>query len=717
MSEENRTHYRACHLCEAICGVVIETEGDRVLSVRGDKDDPFSQGYICPKATALQDLHEDPDRIKRPMKRDGDTWREISWREAYDVVADRLVGVQQASGVNSVAFYGGNPSVHNYGTMTHGGVLRKSVGTKAHFSASSLDQLPHHVVSLAMYGHQHLLPIPDIDHTDYMLIIGGNPLASNGSLMTAPNMKKRLKTLKERGGKFVVIDPRRSETAEIASEHHFIRPGSDAYLLMAMIHTLFDEGLVNTGELSDILEGIEEVEAISRKFSPDRAAEVTGIAADTIRQLARELAATKRAVVYGRMGVSTQSFGSLCQWTIQLLNIFTSHLGERGGAMVPTAAFQNITNSESGAGYYASSRTRVSGLPIFSGEYPTSVLAEEILTPGEDQIRALVSIAGNPALSAANSGEIDRALASLDFMVSIDFYINETTRHADIILPPSGPLEHDNYDITFNRFAVRNVVRYSEPVFERESDMRHDWEIMNELAQAICDRKKIPMKPLPPPMQLLDMGLKSGPWGTASGAREALDLAALKAKPHGIDLGPLQTGFRERLNGKHSTIKLNPDYLVEDVNRLEDTSFQLAADELLLIGRRHVRSNNSWMHNSRRLVKGPQRWHLLMHPRDMEQHQLADKGRVRIKSRVGEVLTIVSASTELMPGVISLPHGWGHKQKGVKLTVASAQEGANCNELTDDRYFDAVSGNAALNGVVVKVFPVNDQPEEIDPNT
>lgn len=706
MSDEIVTHYRSCHLCEAICGVEIRTQGDQLVSVRGDKADPFSQGYICPKATALQDIHEDPDRVKYPLKREGERWLEISWQEAYDEIADQLTEIQKVSGNDSVAFFAGNPCVHNYGTLTHAGQLRKAVDTKSHFSASSTDQLPHHLVSLAMYGHQHLLPIPDIDNTDYMLIIGGNPLASNGSLMTAPNVKKRLKMIKERGGKFIVIDPRRTETAEIASEHHFIRPGSDAFLLLAMIHTLFDEELVNTGDLSDILDGLDEIAALAQGFTPERAAEITGIAAPTIRQLAREIATTERAVCYGRMGVSTQAFGSLCIWAIHMLNILSNHLGKRGGFMVTTAAFANITNSESEAGYYSNQRTRVNALPIFSGESPATVLADEILTPGEGQIRAMITIAGNPALSSPNSAKINKALSSLDFMVSIDFYINETTRHANIILPPSGPLEHDNYDITFNRLAVRNVARYNEPVFERSESMRHDWEIMNELAKTICARKNIPIVDMPAPMELLDVGLKNGPWGATSGAREALDLATLKAHPHGIDLGPLQVGFRERLNGTHSTIKLNVEHLLSDVKRLEETRFELADDELLLIGRRHVRSNNSWLHNSRRLVKGPPRWHLLMHPEDMEKFQLSDKGLVRIESRVGEVRTTVSASDDVMPGVISLPHGWGHNTKGVKLTIASTQEGANCNDLTDDSFYDVVSGNAALNGVVVRVSAI-----------
>ncbi len=703
MPEEITSHFRSCHLCEAICGVEIKTQGDEIISIRGDKADPFSRGHICPKATALQDLHEDSDRLKFPVKRIGDDWQQISWEEAYETIADKLVGLQDLYGTNAVAFFAGNPGVHNYGTMTHGGLLRKAVGTKMNFSATSLDQLPHMLVSHAMYGHQFMVPVADIDHSNYMLIIGGNPLASNGSMMTVPDVKKRLKSIQTRGGKFVVIDPRRTETAAIADEHHFIRPSSDAFLLLAMIHTLFDEGLVKTGHISDLLEGLDDVESAVRDFSPEMAAKHTGISAENTRKLVRDLANTEGAVCYGRMGVSTQTFGTLCQWAIQVLNILAGNFDVKGGAILPTPAFGDVTNASKSQGYFASWHSRVSGLPVFSGELPVVAFAEEILTPGEGQVKGLITIAANPALSAPNGGQIEKALKSLDFMVSIDFYINETTCHADIILPPTGALEHDNYDISFNRLAVRNITRFNEPVFDKHEGARHDWEIMNGLSQAIAARKGVDFKPMPAPEQMLDMGLKYGPYGKEVGAALALDLAELKKHPHGLDLGPLKPDFARRLGEHHPKILLNVDYLLKDIKRLEQQDMRLGNGEFILIGRRHVRSNNSWMHNSPRLVKGPPRWHLLMHPDDLLKLKLQDKGPVKITSRVGEVETTVSASDELMPGVVSLPHGWGHKKKGVKMGVAEQQEGVNCNDLTDDKVFDQVSGNAALNGIKVSI--------------
>lgn len=702
--DETLTHHRACHLCEAICGLEIKTQGMKILSIKGDKDDPFSRGHICPKATALQDLHFDPDRLKYPVKREANEWRQISWEEAFDTVAENLVRVQQEGGNNAVAIYSGNPNVHNYGSLTHGGLPRKVLQTQNNYSATSLDQLPHQLVSYAMYGHQSLIPIPDIDRTQYMLIIGGNPLASNGSIMTVPDVTKRLKAIQARGGKFVVIDPRLTETAAIADEHHFIRPGSDAFLLMAIINTLFEDGLVNVGHLSSVLNGLDEVKQAAAGFTAEMASEQTGIKPQAIGKMARDMAAADGAVCYGRMGVSVQTFGSLCQWAIQVINILTGSLDVPGGALVTSPAFGYIEPGASGAGSFARRHSRVRGLPEFSGEFPSSVLAEEILTPGEGQIRALMTRAGNPVLSAPNGTEIDRALESLDFMVAVDFYINETTRHADIILPPTGPLEHDHYDIAFHRLAVRNTTRYNEPVFEPAADTRHDWEIFNELSARMAVLKGIDFKPLPAPDQLLDRTLQNGHYGKANGAEQALSLTELKKYPHGLDLGPLQPGLAERLCTEDGRIHMNVDYLLEDVERLRESQTTLNTDELLLIGRRHVRSNNSWMHNYQRLVKGKPRWQLLMHPEDLAKHQLTDNALVTIQSRVGQVTTTVLASDEVMQGVVSLPHGWGHQRKGVQMGVASEQQGVSCNDLTDDSRFDPVSGNAVLNGVPVKVF-------------
>ena len=706
MPAEIKTHYRACNLCEAICGLEIKTQGDQVLSIKGDKNDPLSRGYLCPKGTAMEDIYTDPDRLRQPVKRVGDTWLPISWDEAFATVAEKIVAVQQQHGADSVAFYAGNPNVHNYGSMTHASVLRKAVQSKTHFSATSLDQLPHHLTSFTMYGHQSLIPVPDIDHTNYMLIIGGNPLASNGSIMTVPDVPKRLKAIQQRGGRFIVIDPRRSETAEIADQHLFIRPGSDAYLLMAMIHTLFAENLVNTGHLSHLLVGLDDVRSLSQPFTPELAEQRTGIAADQVRQLARDMATIDGAVCYGRMGVSVQVFGTLCQWAIQIINILTHSLDVRGGLMLPSPAFGYVKPGESGAGHFAAFHSRISGLPEFAGELPSTVMAEEMLTEGEGQIRALITTAGNPVLSAPNGQKMDEALSGLDFMVCLDFYINETTQHADIILPPTSALEHDHYDLAFHRLAVHNTARFNEPVFQAAPGALHDWEIFNGLGLAIAARKGIELKPLPSPDKLIDMGIQRGPYSAAAGHPLALTLDKIKQHPHGIDIGRLEPSLPERICTHDGQIQLLADYLRQDIARLENTPAATDKDELLLIGRRHIRSNNSWMHNAHRLVKGKPRWQLLMHPDDLAARNLTHESQVRIESRVGSVQTQVLASDEVMRGVVSLPHGWGHKRKGVSLSIATEQDGVSCNDLTDNKLIDQASGNAALNGVPVKIYPV-----------
>ena len=703
MSESTQTHYRACHLCEAICGLVITTKGDEVVSIKGDKQDPVSQGFICPKATAIADIHTDPDRIRQPMKRVGENWEPISWDEAIELTAQKLVETQQQHGANSVGFYAGNPGVHNYGNMTHGPLLRRAVKTRNNYSATSLDQLPHHLTSYAMYGHQSFIPVPDIDRTQLMVIFGGNPLASNGSIMTMPNAPGRFKALQARGGKLVVVDPRRTETANIADQHLFVRPGQDAYVLMAIIHTLFKENWLNVEHLKPVLKDLDQVEAAVAEFDLTLAEKQSGIQASAIKQLAYDLAHTDKAVIYGRMGVSVQRFGALCQWAIQIINMLIGALDSEGGALVPSPAFGYINKGANGAGHFDLFRSRVSQLPEFAGELPTVALAEEMLTPGEDQIRAMVTIAGNPVISAANASQLDTAFGQLDFYVAIDFYINATTRHAHVILPPTSPLEHDHYDIAFLRLAVHDSARYNPAVFEPAEGALHDWEIFNALSAKIAQLKGTDFKPLPAPDLLVAHGIEHGPYGKEQNPAMNLTMETLKGAEHGVDLGPLKTGLVQRLNTEDGKIDCAPAFIINDLKRLIDATNEVDTESLLLIGRRHIRSNNSWMHNYHRLVKGKPRWQLMMHPDDLNRLGIDDDSEVVIESRVGQVTTTVLATDEVMPGVVSLPHGWGHKRKGVKLQIAEQQLGVNCNELTDNKLIDELCGNAALNGVPVRV--------------
>lgn len=693
---ESTLHHRACHLCEAICGLTIETRGEQILSIKGDPEDSFSRGHICPKAVALQDIQNDPDRLRQPMRRVGSEWHAIEWAEAFALAAERLASIRERHGNNAVAVYQGNPSVHNYGLMTHSKYFLGQLKTRNRFSATSVDQLPHHLTSMMMYGHGLLIPIPDIDHTDFMLILGGNPLASNGSIMTVPDVEKRLRALQARGGKLVVVDPRRSETAAIADQHLFVRPGEDAALLFGLLNTLFDEGLTRSSHLP--VAGLEQLRAAVKPYTAETMGPRCGVPAEQIRQLAREFAAADKAVCYGRMGVSTQAFGTLCQWLVQSINLVTDNLDRVGGALCTEPAVDLVGNTS--GGHFNRWQSRVSGLSEYGGELPVSVLAEEMLTEGEGQVRALVTVAGNPVLSTPNGCQLERALDGLEFMLSVDFYINETTRYADLILPPTSPLEHDHYDLTFNLFAVRNVTRFNEAVLAKPAGALHDWEIFVGLAKAFAARTGGELKPTLAPDQIIDLGLRSGLYGAKNELN--LSLSRLRDYPHGVDLGALKPNLAGRLKTADGQIQAAPALFLGDVQRFAAaTSAQ--PDQLLLIGRRHVRSNNSWMHNYHRLVKGKPRHQLMMNPADLDRLELRDGQRVRVRSRVGTIEVEVVASDEMMPGVVSLPHGWGHARPGVQMGIASSQPGASANDLTDERYLDALSGNAALNGVPVSV--------------
>jgi anaerobic selenocysteine-containing dehydrogenase len=715
-ADNSTLHYRSCNLCEAICGIEISVQADQRLDIRGDKDDPFSRGYICPKAVALQDLHYDQDRLKYPVRRTSQGWQRIGWDEAFDEVTRNLKRINARHGRNSVATYLGNPTVHNYGAMLFAPGFIRSLHTRNRFSATSVDQLAHHLAAYLMFGHQLLLPVPDLDRTHLFLILGANPAVSNGSLMTAPGMSRRLQEIRQRGGKVILIDPRFTETARLADRHLFIRPGTDILLLLALLHVVFDEALTRLGPLAAFTKGLDVIGKLVAGFPPEKVASMTGIGSDQIRLLAREFASSESAVCYGRIGVSTQEFGAACQWLINVLNIVTGNLDRPGSAMFTRPAFDPIAAPESLAprGSFARWHSRVRKLPEFSGELPVVTLAEEILTEGPGQIKALVTSAGNPVLSTPNGRQLDQALASLDFMVSIDPYINETTRHAHIILPPSSSLERGHYDVAFHLLAVRNTTKFSPALFQPDGETRHDWEILLELQTRMEHEgqrgrlKRRVIKKFFGPERILDLGLRFGPYGTGINPfSQGLTLRKLKEAVHGIDLGPLCSCLPGRLRTSDKRIELAPEALVKDIERvkarlLDNVSLQ-SSGELLLIGRRQLRSNNSWMHNSQRLVKGKPQCTILMHPTDAAQRHLTPGQKVLVRSRVGSVEFPVEISEEMMPGVVSIPHGWGHDRPAIRLEVAQRHSGESINDVTDDLTIDALCGTAAFNGTWVSI--------------
>lgn len=681
--------FRACPLCEAICGLEFRSENGQLTAIRGDLEDPFSAGHICPKGNAILDLEADPDRLRTPRLKVDGRFVEIGWEEALQRAGEGIAEIQARHGANAVAAYVGNPNVHHFGHIAYVPQWLRLLKTRNVYSASSVDQWPHQLVAWAMFGHQFLIPIVDLDRTDYLLMLGANPVASNGSLLTAPGIAKRLKALTQRGT-FVLVDPRRTETAEIASRHLPIRPGGDAVFLVALLQALQKCGPARLTNYGDRLSGFDASLAAMPVFDNGEIESRTGLTAADIEQIAHELYASERAAVYGRMGVSTQRFGTLCQWLIQLINIYLGQL-DRPGGVLPNDPVLPVTGQGTSPGNRNRWRSRVRGLPEFAGELPVSALTEEIETPGEGQVRALFTSAGNPVLSTPNGARLDASLRSLDFMVSMDIYINETTRHADVILPPASFLTQYHYDSVFNAFAVRRVARLNRPLREQASDERADWEIVNGLARAYAGASGKPWADLPPPRALIEGAIRRA---------GRVDFDALAQAEHGLDLGPLEPSLLARLETPSGRIECWHDFIAEDLQRLAASP---AAMAMQLIGRRDLRSNNSWMHNAQRLVKGKLRHQLQMHPDDLAALGVASGERVRVRSRVGEIETEAVADDALRPGVVCLPHGFGHQHNDIGLQLARTVIGASYNDLSDPLELDVPSGNAALNGLEVSV--------------
>ncbi|MEV6512574.1 molybdopterin oxidoreductase family protein [Streptomyces sp. NPDC051642] len=738
----SRTAPRICPLCEATCGLTLTIEGTRVTGARGDRDDVFSRGFICPKGASFGAVDSDPDRLRGPLvRRDGEL-REATWEEAFDAVAAGLRPVVERYGPNSVGVVLGNPNVHTMAGALYPTVLLGALGTRSVFTASTVDQMPKHVSCGLLYGDANAIPVPDLDHTDHLLLIGANPLESNGSLCTAPDFPGKLKALKARGGTLTVIDPRRTRTAKLADRHIAVRPGTDALLLAAMTYVLFDEHLVKLGELAPHVEGVAELRSAVRDFTPEAVAGACDVDADEIRALARELAAAPTAAVYGRIGSCTVPHGTLASWLVDVLNILTGNLDRPGGALFPQAATDR-TPRPAGPGHgfaLGRWRSRVSQYPEAKGELPLSALAEEIdtATAEGEPIRALIAVAANPVLSAPDGARLDKALDSLDFMVSVDPYLNETARHADVVLPPPPPSQSPHHDFAFNTLAVRNQVRYTRPAIPLEPGRMAETEILARLIlaasgmhgadpaavdtmvidQTLGKAVKDPNSPVhgrdprevadqltgdTGPERRLDMMLRLGPYGDGFGVRpDGLTLQQLLSHPHGIDLGPLASRLPQPLKTRSGKVELLPQPIVDDLPRLRQAMSD-RADGLVLVGRRHLRSNNSWMHNVPALTGGTNRCTLHIHPDDAERLGVVDGAPVRVKGAGGEVTAPAEITDGLRRGVVSLPHGWGHDRPGTRLSHAAADPGVNVNQLLDGSQLDPLSGNAVLNGVPVEV--------------
>jgi anaerobic selenocysteine-containing dehydrogenase len=746
MTPADGDHIRTCPLCEAMCGLRVTVEGGQVRRIRANPDDVWSRGYLCPKGTTLGELHHDPDRLRAPLVKDGTGWREVSWAEAYRTIGERLRPIVEEDGREAVTAYIGNPTAHNFSLSRYVPAFVAMAGLPVVYSAGTVDQWPKNLSSALMFGGMWTFPVPDLDRTDFLLVLGANPHASQGSLLAAADVPGRLDAVRERGGRVVVVDPRRTGTAARASEWLPIRPGTDAALLLAIAHVLFDEGRVRLGPLDGRVNGLDEVRRIADGFPPERVAATCAIPPARIRALARELSEAPRAAVYGRIGTCNQEFGTLASWLVDVLNVLTGNLDREGGAMFanPIAwSLTSLTPPEFADGFtFHRWRSRVRGAPEVLGQVPVSCLAEEIATPGEGRIRALFVIAGNPVLSTPDAAKLDAALPSLDFMVSVDNWLNETSRHADVILPGLSALEQPHYDELIWSWAVRNAGKYSPALFDVGA-RPHEWEILLTLAALLqgADADAIDARALDQlfyaglvsgitqlpgskiegrepaeivavsegvgPERLLDFQIRTGPWGDGYGSDpEGLTLAELARHPNGIDRGPLTPRLGEVLKTPSGKVELAPPYIVADVERLAER-LDRSDPELVLVSRRHVRSNNSWMHNVPSLVTGRDRCTLLIHPYDAARAGVPDGAPARVRSKAGELVAPVEVSDEMMPGVVCLPHGWGHDKPDAKLSVASRHAGVCNNVLAPGELVDAPSGNAVVNGIPVEVLPAS----------
>lgn len=698
-----------CNLCDAICGLEVEHYGREVKRIRGDTADPFSHGHICPKGSSHKDLLTDPDRLRNPLRRTGNDWSEISWREAIGETAERLADAQRRGGKDSAAIYYGNPIGHNYQAMLALLPFIKYLGSHNTYSSNSIDAYPRMLVSVLLYGNQALIPIPDIERTDFLVVMGANPIVSHGSAMGAPDTKRRLQAIRNRGGKIVVIDPRMTETSAIADRHIAIQPSTDAFLLLALIGELNRAGLIRLGHLSKMVTGLDEVLALASEFTPRRVAPITGIDEETISDLAADFASAGRACWYGRMGTCTQAFGSLTTWLIDVINIVTGRLDHPGGPMFTTpavdlAGLAQLLREPGKRGRWS---TRVQGLPEFNGESPVAALCDEIETPGRGQIRAMLVVAGNPAITNPESNRLVKGLAAIPFLACIDYYINETSRHADIIMPPATAFESDQFPVLEHSIAVRNTAHFAPALFEREAGTRHDWEILTALTGALARERGVPRVVADTARatlawsigsgRLLDVLLRLGP--------HKLTLRGLRSHPHGIDLGSLEPRLEKAIQTRDSKINLAPSHLIADARKLNERAGRRdhGDHELLMISRRTMKSMNSWLNNNRVLARGKDRCTLEIHPDDATTRGLTDGDVAIVGSETGEIEVPVTVTTNMMPGVVSMPFGWGHNQPGTRLSIAADHAGANMNEVVSARIIDEASGTSVVNGIPVTV--------------
>ena len=739
---------RICPTCEACCGLVMEVDRDaqKIVSIKGDPDDHRSRGYVCAKSQAFNYIYEDQERLRHPVRKTDNGWEQISWSEALDTIATKFTEIRDTYGKDALSIYVGNPLGHDFAAGIYLQSLMASVSTERFFSAGTVDQHPQQMVCWGLIGHEWLFPVPDLARTDLFICMGANPVVSQGSILGTPDMESAMRDVQARGGRCIVIDPRRTETAEVADQHLFIQPGTDAYFLMAFANELFVREAVDLAHLADHIDNVSALRDAVSAYTPDNTAALTGVAASDLRTLVDDYLAADSAALYGRIGLCTQEFGLAAHWMLMVISLISGNFDTEGGMMLATAP-----TGDSGPGSpgevkpYGRWHSRVRGVPETCGELPSSLMAEEITAPGHE-VHGLLTICGNPVLSVPRGDKIREALASLDFMVALDIYINETTSQADIILPSTVHPEHSNIDVTFQNFTTRNYVSYSPRTFEPEPELKDLGEIILEISARMSGLTRDEMDGFifqgmvdtvlkraesagvalsaeqvtdavtgeTSPERFADLLIRSGPYGDWFGQRDdGISLERVKAHPQAsMDLGALQRRLPTMLRTPNQRIDLIHEVFANDLQRLREgferrvnASSENTASDMLLIGRRHIRDMNSWLHNLKPYVRGKNRCTARLHPSDATQLGLEEGGFARVTSNVGEAIVPIEITDEMMPGVISIPHGFGHiYADSAQTNAASILPGVSCNNLIDES-LDEASSTCVVNGVPVSVAP------------
>jgi anaerobic selenocysteine-containing dehydrogenase len=722
MDAEQRITF--CRICEAACGLVATVEDGRVTALRPDPAHPLSWGFACPKGIAMTEVQNDPDRVLSPLRRVDGRLEPCSWDDAIADIGGRLRSLRDREGLSAAGWYMGNPSAFSSSHPLWVKGFLDAIGSRHYYTASSQDVSNRFAASALLYGSPVVVPIPDLERTSLLLMVGANPLVSHGSLLTAPRIRERLNAIVERGGRVVVADPRRSETAR-AFEHLPVRPDSDAWLLLSLLHVLFAEDRVDRDALRRQARDADWLEDLAARFPPPAAAERSGVAPGRIRELARALSEAEGAAVYGRTGSCLGRFGTLVAYLLDALNVATGNLDRPGGAVFGHAAISlDDVAHRAGLATYDSHRSRVGDLPEVLGSLPASLMAREITEPGEGQLRALFVSAGNPVLSVPDGRALEAALAELELLVSIDFYVNETAaRHADYVLPATTFLERGDMPLALMGFAVRPYVQWSDPVVEPAGEAREEWEIIDALSRELG---VVPLTPaalrrLPGPLarrvtpeRLLDLLLRTGPDGDWFGLRRGgLSLGRLRREPSGVALrDEVPTGvLRDKVRHPGGRVRLRHAAIGEEVERLAADGPGDGEFPLRLIGLRELRSHNSWMHNSPKLMAGDRSHSARVHPADAERVGVGEGEPLRIVSASGSVEVAARLTDEVMEGVVALPHGWGHAGGWRR---ANAAGGVNSNELASaaPEDLEPLAGMAHLNGIPVRLEAVAGEPGE-----